>query len=464
MQQQTPPVDGDWEEDVEAELYEFMLVSRLGADEEAHMLAKDVLWSHLTIFPVFAEVAYFSIVRTLGRSDTGDIEKLSSWIDDHPKFTQSTEESNFVRYIMRVCSFIKLAIEGSAHNDFFSIQEQSAQLERPCEIMRHTLNLMLLIGISAADGVSRLIEDWRSQSPLLDGESIHEAAETLVLITNLLSIDTPLSDIRKCSSFLGDIVACLFVETKTNAKNVGTEGSEVNEQGSARALVWVHVAFAYMQLRRLRSARTTHAVGTTTSITRDLVDGLDGEVLISQAFRFYQRLFEELPDTKPRGKYLELFEEFFNPRQVEDNVMRPRTGSIPDEISSVPDLTYSERPSAQHSIEFFNALDAHWYDRAREHDSALDLHLTSDMPQVVQVGDEYGEISAKGGAKVLSGNVIDDDGGGAAVVVDTMEPQLDFQHSLRKLDEFRNAKLHSDDTSMSLPDLVPDQNRHDRGN
>ncbi|KAK5094837.1 hypothetical protein LTS08_008455 [Lithohypha guttulata] len=52
-------MDLDLEEDVQAELEDFILLARLGVEDGALHLARTVLWRHVHHFPVFAEVADF---------------------------------------------------------------------------------------------------------------------------------------------------------------------------------------------------------------------------------------------------------------------------------------------------------------------------------------------------------------------------------------------------------------------
>lgn len=49
------------EEDVAAELDDFLLLRLLGIDDEAKILAQNVLWTHLRHFSVFAEVVDYAI-------------------------------------------------------------------------------------------------------------------------------------------------------------------------------------------------------------------------------------------------------------------------------------------------------------------------------------------------------------------------------------------------------------------
>lgn len=51
----------DFKEDIAAELEDFILLARLGIIDEALEVADHILWPHLHIFPVFAEVSGFLI-------------------------------------------------------------------------------------------------------------------------------------------------------------------------------------------------------------------------------------------------------------------------------------------------------------------------------------------------------------------------------------------------------------------
>lgn len=53
--------DMEMKEDVETELEEFIALSRLGIFYEAREIAQNVLWQHLNIFPVMAEIAGFLV-------------------------------------------------------------------------------------------------------------------------------------------------------------------------------------------------------------------------------------------------------------------------------------------------------------------------------------------------------------------------------------------------------------------
>ena len=55
------------EEDVPAELEDFIFLARLGVKDEALRLAQNVLWRHIYQFPVFAEIAGFLIEHNLIR-------------------------------------------------------------------------------------------------------------------------------------------------------------------------------------------------------------------------------------------------------------------------------------------------------------------------------------------------------------------------------------------------------------
>jgi len=54
----------EMEEDVASELEDFILLSRLGVVDEALHVVEHVLWPHLHLFPVLAEVAGFLIEHT----------------------------------------------------------------------------------------------------------------------------------------------------------------------------------------------------------------------------------------------------------------------------------------------------------------------------------------------------------------------------------------------------------------
>jgi len=60
-------IELDLEEDIPAELEEFVLLARLGVKDEALRLAQDVLWRHIHQFPVFAEIAGFLIEHNIIR-------------------------------------------------------------------------------------------------------------------------------------------------------------------------------------------------------------------------------------------------------------------------------------------------------------------------------------------------------------------------------------------------------------
>lgn len=49
------------EEDIGAEIEDFIFCSRLGLEDEALQIAEQALWKHLKCFPVFAEVALFLV-------------------------------------------------------------------------------------------------------------------------------------------------------------------------------------------------------------------------------------------------------------------------------------------------------------------------------------------------------------------------------------------------------------------
>lgn len=64
-------IDLELEEDIVAELEEFILLARLGAVDEASALVRNVLWPHTYLFPVFAEVSGF-----LAEHDIGSLKAL----------------------------------------------------------------------------------------------------------------------------------------------------------------------------------------------------------------------------------------------------------------------------------------------------------------------------------------------------------------------------------------------------
>lgn len=64
------------EEDIVAELEEFILLGRLGIVDEAVQLLQNVLWRHLRFFPVLAEAAAFLLEHELWAQFQALLEEL----------------------------------------------------------------------------------------------------------------------------------------------------------------------------------------------------------------------------------------------------------------------------------------------------------------------------------------------------------------------------------------------------
>ena len=82
-------------EDVAAELEEFILLSRLAVHDEAMDIAEHILWRHLQIFPVMAEISGCLIEQR-------DFQRLRRLVRDldcrHIRFT-ATDEADFIELL-----------------------------------------------------------------------------------------------------------------------------------------------------------------------------------------------------------------------------------------------------------------------------------------------------------------------------------------------------------------------------
>lgn len=85
----------DLEEDIPAELEEFILLARLGVEDEALRLAQDVLWRHTHHYPVFAEVAGFLAEHRL----FGELRTLVNHLYDRKVEFRDREEQEFVQFL-----------------------------------------------------------------------------------------------------------------------------------------------------------------------------------------------------------------------------------------------------------------------------------------------------------------------------------------------------------------------------
>lgn len=120
----------DLEEDVEAELEDFMLLSRLGVENEAYRLLTDVLWSHISFFPVFVEAAYF-LFRTK------NFKKLEQLTEDSVSTigrTGSEEERDFFKFISGTSKQLHRLHRSSPYKEQIPLREL---LERKAELSGH---------------------------------------------------------------------------------------------------------------------------------------------------------------------------------------------------------------------------------------------------------------------------------------------------------------------------------------
>lgn len=87
-------------EDVGAEIEDFLLLGILGIYDEARDLARTILWRHLRHFPVFAEISDFAIASNDERLQT---QLQKSIRRESIKFDFSDEQSflNAVKEILR---------------------------------------------------------------------------------------------------------------------------------------------------------------------------------------------------------------------------------------------------------------------------------------------------------------------------------------------------------------------------
>lgn len=81
------------EEDIPAELEDFVIVARLGMTEDAQRLVSDVLWRHLHFFPVVAEIAEFF----LGSGLWGSLRNLVRELDRRRIFFGDYNETEMLR-------------------------------------------------------------------------------------------------------------------------------------------------------------------------------------------------------------------------------------------------------------------------------------------------------------------------------------------------------------------------------
>jgi len=81
------------EEDIAAELEDFVLVARLGIIADAQRLVSDVLWRHLQFFPVVAEVAEFLLGCGLWKS----LDELVRELDRRNILFDDDDEKETVR-------------------------------------------------------------------------------------------------------------------------------------------------------------------------------------------------------------------------------------------------------------------------------------------------------------------------------------------------------------------------------
>ncbi|KAK5070214.1 hypothetical protein LTR64_002053 [Lithohypha guttulata] len=93
-------MDLDLEEDVQAELEDFILLARLGVEDEALHLARTVLWHHVHHFPVFAEVAGFLLEHRLNDR----LQELISEMNEKDIHFQLEEQQAFSLLIYELSS------------------------------------------------------------------------------------------------------------------------------------------------------------------------------------------------------------------------------------------------------------------------------------------------------------------------------------------------------------------------
>lgn len=86
------------EEDIEAELEEFIVLSRLEIIPEAMAMATDVLWRHIRLFPVLAELVGFFIEH---QRSTEIALLQDELIKQHVSFAQQ-DESNFFDFVLNL--------------------------------------------------------------------------------------------------------------------------------------------------------------------------------------------------------------------------------------------------------------------------------------------------------------------------------------------------------------------------
>lgn len=87
--------DLDLEEDIQAEPEDFLLLARLGFEDEALHLARTVLWRHIHHFPVFAEVAGFLLEHKLNNH----VQELMTEMNERDIHFQLEEQQAFSRLI-----------------------------------------------------------------------------------------------------------------------------------------------------------------------------------------------------------------------------------------------------------------------------------------------------------------------------------------------------------------------------
>lgn len=83
------------QEDVDAELEDFLLLSLLRIDDEAKDVVRAVLWRHLRHFSVFAEIAGFAI----DRNDSALLNELITTMSEARIEFQSKDEMMFLQIV-----------------------------------------------------------------------------------------------------------------------------------------------------------------------------------------------------------------------------------------------------------------------------------------------------------------------------------------------------------------------------
>lgn len=314
----TPNLDmSDFEEDIEAELIEFMLTSRLGLIQEAQRLVELVLWPHLDIFPVFAEVAYFIILHPQPQR----VYRLLKWITNAQPFDES-RESNFVQYIKDICEYI---LDHSSHltqhsqgsivePELQEILQNKSFLVEPCQAFRTKLKLILLIQIHG----------WSEKTASESGKIIHDclidnhqddAAEVLLMIIffipfNRFDLDRYDNILKTSQALFREIVTKLHNDDQETRADNQPAIVPPDEIGSARMLAWVQVAVAFINLdlhegASIYESSQAKISRTTSKWLTDTFDSMGSEDLVTRAIGMSQSLFEELPDTTPRGMCFE---------------------------------------------------------------------------------------------------------------------------------------------------------------